>query len=95
MFHKKKNKNKEFSKAVVIFILLINTIFTAAVFYVFLRVGNEPTALIGAWFGFTTVELWSLSKIKREDIKNDSNGNFNGGFNDSRSSNDWDNNSFG
>ena len=49
--------------------ILLNIAFTLGVFFVFWRVGSEPTALIGAWFAFTTVELWSLSKIKRDEIK--------------------------
>jgi len=34
----------------------------------FLKKGSEPVALIGAWFSFTTVELWNLAKIKRHKI---------------------------
>jgi len=39
-----------------------------AVFFVFLRVGSEPTTLVAAWFAFTTGELWLLSGITREKI---------------------------
>ncbi|WP_077369725.1 hypothetical protein [Anaerosalibacter sp. Marseille-P3206] len=63
----KENKKKgRFSKFIVVLVILLNVIFTAGIFYVFTRVGNEPSTLIVSWFGFTTVELWSLSKIKRE-----------------------------
>lgn len=65
---------KGFSKLIVSFIVILNALFTVAVLYTFFRVGHEPTALIGAWFGFTTVELWSLAKIKRDKIKEDANG---------------------
>jgi hypothetical protein len=34
----------------------------------FLKKGSEPVALIGAWFSFTTVELWNLAKIKTKKI---------------------------
>lgn len=64
---KKKKKKIKFSKFIVTLVILLNVIFTAGIFYVFVKVGNEPSTLIGAWFGFTTVELWSLSKIKREE----------------------------
>jgi len=64
---KREKKKIKFSKFIVLLVILLNTIFTAGIFYVFLKVGNEPSTLIGAWFGFTTVELWSLSKIKREE----------------------------
>lgn len=63
----KANKKKgRFSKFIVVLVILLNVVFTAGIFYVFTKVGNEPSTLIVSWFGFTTVELWSLSKIKRE-----------------------------
>lgn len=65
-----------FSKLVVSFVIVANVLFTIAVLYVFLKTSTEPAALIGSWFAFTTVELWSLSKIKindrRKDEQNDS-----------------------
>lgn len=66
---KKENKKKNFSKFIVTLVILLNVIFTAAILYAFLQVGDEPATLIGSWFAFTTVELWSLSKIKRDKIK--------------------------
>ncbi|HOA84343.1 MAG TPA: hypothetical protein PKN66_10365 [Thermodesulfovibrio thiophilus] len=62
-----KSKNK-FSKAIVTAVVLLNTIFTAAVLYVFLKVGSEPVTLIGCWFAFTTGELWMLSSIKKAKV---------------------------
>lgn len=50
-------------------IILLNIAFTLAVFYVFLRVGNEPTVLVGCWFAFTTGELWLLATIKKTRLK--------------------------
>lgn len=65
---KLEKKKGRFSKFIVVFVILLNVVFTAAVFYTFLQTaGNEPTELIRAWFAFTTVELWSLSKITREE----------------------------
>ena len=58
-----------FSKSIVVSIIILNILFTLAVFSVFVIVRSEPTGLIVAWFGFTTVELWSLSKIKRVEVK--------------------------
>lgn len=69
----KANKKKgRFSKFIVTLVILLNVIFTAAVLYIFLQVGNEPQVLIGAWFAFTTGELWMLASIKKkkEDNKN-------------------------
>lgn len=57
-----------FSKLAVIAIVLLNIIFTVAVFWVFLRTGSEPQVLVGAWFAFTTGELWLLAGIKRKKI---------------------------
>ena len=63
------SKGPDFSKSLVLGIVLANAIFTAAVLWVFLRTGSEPQVLVGAWFAFTTGELWYLSVIKREKIK--------------------------
>ena len=60
-----------FSKLIVSLIILLNVLFTVGVLYVFLRVGNEPSILIGAWFAFTTGELWMLSSIKKKKINNE------------------------
>jgi len=59
----------KFSKAIVSLVIILNAAFTIAVLFIFYRVGTEPTALIGAWFGFTTVELWALAGIKKREIE--------------------------
>lgn len=64
-----KRRKGLFSKVLVVFIVLMNTAFTAAVLWVFFRTSQEPAVLIGAWFGFTTGELWLAAKIKREKIE--------------------------
>jgi len=64
-------KKGRFSKFIVTLVILLNVAFTLGVFYLFLKVGSEPTTLIASWFSFTTVELWSLSKIKRDKVKED------------------------
>jgi len=58
----------KFSKLIVSLVILLNIIFTASMIYVFTKVGNEPTTLITAWFGFTTVELWALAGIKKREV---------------------------
>jgi len=58
----------KFSKAIVVLVILLNIVFTGTVLFIFLRVGAEPTTLIGAWFGFTTIELWALAGIKKREI---------------------------
>jgi hypothetical protein len=59
----------KFSKTIVSLVILLNASFTAAVLYIFYRIGVEPTALITTWFGFTTVELWALAGIKKREIE--------------------------
>jgi len=59
----------KFSKIIVALVILLNAAFTVAVLFIFYRVGTEPTTLIGAWFGFTTVELWALAGIKKREIE--------------------------
>lgn len=54
----------KYSKCVVAAIIALNSIFTVGVLYVFLKTGSEPGVLVGAWFAFTTGELWALAKIK-------------------------------
>ena len=73
--NKKKKQKQRFSKAVVALVVLMNIIFTGAVLYVFLATGNEPVALVGAWFAFTTGELWMLSSIKKTKVKKGENEN--------------------
>ena len=62
---KKKTKSGIFSKFIVCGVIALNVIFTAIVLKLFYVTGNEPAVLIGAWFGFTTVELWSLAGITK------------------------------
>ena len=62
-------KKNRFSKLIVAAVVLLNTGFTAAVLYVYLRVGSEPTTLIAAWFAFTTGELWMLAGIRKAKVK--------------------------
>jgi len=64
-------KKGRFSKFIVILVILLNVAFTLGIFYLFLKVGSEPTTLIASWFTFTTAELWSLAKIRRDKIKGD------------------------
>ena len=59
----------KFSKVVVTAIIALNIIFAAAILVVFWHTASEPTVLVGAWFAWTTGELWALSKIKRSKEK--------------------------
>jgi hypothetical protein len=59
----------KFSKLIVTLVILLNAAFTIAALYIFYRIGAEPTARIGAWFGFTTVELWALAGIRKKKME--------------------------
>ena len=59
-----KSAGGQYSKMIVSFVILANVIFTLLVLITFWRTGSEPSTLIGAWFSFTTIELWSLARIK-------------------------------
>ncbi len=58
-------KKGRYSKFIVTAVIVLNILFTAAVLYVFLKTGNEPSTLIASWFAFTTGELLMLSSIKK------------------------------
>lgn len=67
--NEKKGKKGGFSKAIISLVVLMNIAFTVAVLYVFLKTSSEPVALVGAWFAFTTGELWMLSSIKKAKVE--------------------------
>ncbi len=60
--------NVKFSKWVVALVIAMNGAFAIAVLYIFLKIGSEPSTLIGAWFAFTTGELWALAGIKKKEL---------------------------
>lgn len=61
-------KKNKYSKIMVSAIIIANAIFTICIMYLFLKKGNEPMTLIGAWFSFTTVQLWNMASIKKHKI---------------------------
>lgn len=61
----------KFSKKVVSAVIILNVFFTASVLVCFWHTGNEPVALVGAWFAFTTGELLALASIKKKGGKDD------------------------
>ena len=60
--------NGRFSKFIIVFVIAVNVAFTIAVLWLFYKTSTEPVALIGAWFAFTTVEVWQLANIKKKKI---------------------------
>lgn len=68
----------KYSKFIVMCIVFLNCLFALGVLVVHLKTSTEPTALVAAWFSFTTVELWQLAAIKRTEIKEERKENNNG-----------------
>lgn len=58
------NKKKKFSKKIVVLVILLNIIFTVAVFVAAFFNAVIPDSLIMAWFAFTTTELIALAGIR-------------------------------
>lgn len=59
----------KFSKAIVAEIIVLNIIFAGIVLWIFNKWQREPSALITAWFAFTTGELWALAGIKKAKVR--------------------------
>ena len=59
----------KFASKIVSAVVALNVLATIAFLYAFIKVGSEPGILIGAWFGFTTGELWMLASIKKTKVK--------------------------
>ncbi len=64
-----------FSSKVVIVVILLNVLFTLAVLAVSWHTGQGLDSLVVGWFAFTTGELWTLGKIKRDKIGKDGDNN--------------------
>lgn len=60
-----------YSMLVVAVVIGLNVWFANKVFDIILATSVEPTVLPPLWFGFTTGELWLLSKIKVAEINKD------------------------
>lgn len=60
-----------FSKKLITAIVALNVAFSGAVLACFWHTGSEPSILVGAWFAFTTGELWALASIKKKEKKDD------------------------
>lgn len=56
------------SDLILAFVILAVHIFTISVLWVFYKVSSEPTTLIVSYFGFMTVEVWTLGTIKKHNI---------------------------
>lgn len=64
-------KKIRFNKKLIVFIILLNVIFTASVFYASLHQATIPDSLIIAWYSFTTTELIAMAGIKMRGDKSE------------------------
>ena len=64
-----------FSNKVVIAVILLNVLFALAGLAVSWHTGQGLDSLVVGWFAFTTGELWTLGKIKRDKIGKDGDNN--------------------
>ena len=63
----------KFSNMIVFLVISMNMWFTERCLDAFVLTGNEPGILIGAFFAFTTGELWMLASITKTKVKKDIN----------------------
>lgn len=60
-----------YSKKILNRLFLGFIIFVIAILVIFVRVGSEPTVLVGAVIAFLSVEVWQLARIKIAESKED------------------------
>lgn len=58
-----------YSKKILNRLFLGFLLFVIAVLIIFVKVGNEPTVLVGAVITFLSVEVWQLARIKIAETK--------------------------
>lgn len=62
-----------YSKKILNRLFLGFVLFVIAVLIIFVKVGNEPTVLVGAVIAFLSVEVWQLARIKIAETKEEDN----------------------
>ena len=65
----KPQKKGNFSKKLIVMIIILNIVYTAAVLAIMWHTGVEPVVLTPAYFGFTTGELALLFGLKKAKLK--------------------------
>lgn len=61
--------NVKFASFVVLLVIGLNIWFTDKIITLIETTSFEPAVLIGAWFAWTTGELWMLKDIKKKKIE--------------------------
>ena len=69
---KHRNRKGWFSKGIVLLCIALVVIYTIICMVLQFQTGNQPEPqLTISFFGFVAVELWNLSKIKRDKERSD------------------------
>lgn len=66
-----KSESGNFSKKILNRLFLGFIMFVIAILAIFVKVGSEPTVLVGAVIAFLSVEVWQLARIKIAESKED------------------------
>lgn len=61
-------KKGNYSKFLIVGIIALNIWFTVRILNILEQGYNEPGILIGAWFSFTTGELFMIASIKKKKV---------------------------
>lgn len=64
-------KGDDFSKRIVLSLLLFVLLFIIVCLVIFIIKGHEPSTLIHSVFALIAVEFWVLSSIKKSRLRND------------------------
>lgn len=67
--------NIKFSSIIILLVFVLNILFVLEILDIVKAGYNEPSALIGAVFAFTTGEVWCLKDIKKAKINKESDRN--------------------
>lgn len=68
-----KSESGNFSKKILKRIFLGFIIFVIVILAIFVKVGSEPTVLVGGVIAFLSVEVWQLARIKIAETKEEDN----------------------
>lgn len=68
-----KSEGGTYSKKILNRLFLGFVLFVIAILFIFVKVGSEPTVLVGAVITFLSVEVWQLARIKIAETKEENN----------------------
>ncbi len=68
-----KSESGTYSKKILNRLFLGFVTFVIAILAIFVKVGSEPTVLVGGVIAFLSVEVWQLARIKIAESKEENN----------------------